>query len=449
MPGVPRIPIAFISPVIGDLGGPPVSEEWLGERRRAFMSAVRSLYPDVEFVEYVIRDLGDVSDFLRLEGGSVGFLVVSLNSITGLMDPIVMSGKPVLVIAESYAGAGEYMMSIAKARDEGYPVIGVATRDITNPKVLSKVRYLIALARLRGARVLFVVSPSLKSHAYWQFGMNTDLYSVLRLIQSITGITPIIMDANEFRARYYDSVSQDEAREWVERWVRGAEAVNDDSMEELLNAARLYVAMRRAAKELNADAIAVDCIVLYNTGLLKAWPCLGYMQLWYDGIMPVCEADPYAAIPILIGKYLFNVNGFTVNVGVDELTGEFIYHHCYAPTNPHGSPKPEVPYVITKAHLGTKHASIHVRLPVNEDVTVVGFNPEERVLSIHVSRAVGNEFRQEACATKLVASGNARAVVGNWRWRGGWHRVVLYGDHREELAEFAQLLGLGVIYEDV
>ncbi|MGC9153156.1 MAG: fucose isomerase [Vulcanisaeta sp.] len=444
-----RIPIAFIDPAIGDLGGPPESIKWIEEKKMNLLNALKTLYPEVEFVGHDIRDLSDIQAFLSSEGDAVGYVVVSLNSIMGFIDPIIRSGKPTIIIAESYAGAGEYVLGISKAVDEGYPVIGIATRNITSQEALAKVRYLIALARLRQSKILFVVSPSLRSHLYWQFGPNTDMYSVLRLIQSITGVAPVIMDANEFRSRFFDNVDVKEAEEWAERWIRNAEAVHDDSKDEIINSARLYLAMRRAVKELNVDAIAIDCIVLYNTGLLRAWPCIGYMQLWYDGIIPICEADPYAAIPILIAKYLFNRNGFIVNVGVDEERGEFIYHHCYAPTNPHGSDKPEVPYIITKAHLGTKHASIHVRLPTNEPITVVGFNPEERLLSIHVSKAVNNEYAPQACATKLIGSGNASTVVRNWRWRGGWHRVIIYGDFRRELHEFAILLNLDAIDEDL
>lgn len=209
------------------------------------------------------------------------------------------------------------MLALSRARAEGYPVIGVSTRDPADEAVLRRVRCLIALARLRNSKVLFVVAPSTRSHATWQFPLGTDLYSLFRTIQAITSITPIIMDSEEFRRMFFDNVDPDEARKVLDEWVRNAEAVYDGE-EDLLNAAKPYIAMRNAVRELGADAIAVDYITLYNTGLLRAWLCLGYMRLWYDGIMPVCEADPYSAILILIGKYLFNRNGFVVNVGIDE-----------------------------------------------------------------------------------------------------------------------------------
>lgn len=447
MPSI-SIPVVFIDPLIGDLGSPPNSVEWIERVKAEVMDGLRRLYPNVDFRVYDIRDVVDIASLLKAEGSAVGYLVIALNSIVGYLDPIVRSGKPVIVIAEAYAGAGEYVLAVSRARAEGYPVLGISTRNLADESVLGKVRYLIALARLRNSKVLFVVAPSTKSHATWQFPLGTDLYSLFRTIQALTGVTPIIMDAEEFRRRFFDNVNLNEAREVLNNWVRGAEAVNDDNEEELLNAAKLYIAMKNAARELSVDAIALDCITLYNTGLLKAWPCLGYMQLWYDGIMPVCEADPYSAIPILISKYLLNRNGFVVNVGMDETRNEYIYHHCYAPTNPHGSEKPEAPYIITKAHLGAKHASIHVKLPTNEPITAMGFDPNNKVLTIQTSKAINNEYSPQACSTKLIAKGSPSNAVRNWVWRSGWHRVIVYGEFVHELTEFAILLGLSTIIED-
>ncbi|GGP20864.1 hypothetical protein GCM10007981_10660 [Thermocladium modestius] len=440
-----EIPVAFIDPPTGDLGGPPGSINRLEQEAGEAMKRLAELYPGVRFREHHVRSMADVEEFLEEEAGAVGYLVFSLNSIVGLLDPIAMSGKPTVVIAEAYGGAGEALLGVNRPRGSGR-AIAVYTRNPVSDWALGRVKHLIALARLRESRVLYIVSPTSKSHITWQFPLSTDLYSVFRSVEAITGASPIVMDAEEFRSKYMDPVGEEEAGAVMKAWIEGAMAVEERDLSEVLNSARLYLAMRRAAEELGAAAVAVDCISLYNSGLLRAWPCLGYMQLWYDGVAPVCEADPYSAIPILIGKYLLGRNGFVVNVGMDEEAGEFIYHHCYAPTNPHGG-RPEAGYVITTAHLGSKHASIHVKLPVGEPVTAVGFNPEERELYIHVSNAFINEHRPEACATKLVARGDVRAAAGNWRSRGGWHRVILYGDHSAELEEFAALLGLRVVRE--
>ncbi len=440
-----RIPVAFIDPLTGDLGGPPASIDYLNDVEGKVVDELRKEFPGVDFSIHHIRDMGDAEEFLRSEEGAVGYLVVVLNSIVGLLDPIVMSGKPVLVIGEAYSGAGEALLG---SLHPGRRVITVFTRNPAGREAINKVRHLLALDKLRNSKVLFIVSPSTKSHVAWQFPLSTDLYSIFRSINAVTGVTPIIIDAEEFRSKYFDRVNEDDARAVADKWLRGAESIKEPDMNEVINSAKLYLAMRTAAQGTGANAVAVDCIVLYNTGLLRAWPCLGYMQLWYDGIIPICEADAYSMVPILIGKYLLGKNGFVVNVGMDAGAGEFIYHHCYAPTNPHGGDKPESSYIITTAHLGSKHASIHVKLPTNEDVTVVGFNPEEKRLYIHVSKASMNEYRAEACSTKLVARGNVEGAARNWDRRSGWHRVVLYGNNRKELEEFATLLGLTVINDD-
>lgn len=52
------------------------------------------------------------------------------------------------------------------------------------------------------------------------------------------------------------------------------------------------------------------------------------------------------------------------------------------------------------------------------------------------------------CATALKIKANAKAIAGKFRWRAGWHRVLFYGDHREEFGELATLLGLKTVIED-
>ncbi|MGC9015049.1 MAG: fucose isomerase, partial [Thermoproteota archaeon] len=212
--------------------------------------------------------------------------------------------------------------------------------------------------------------------------------------------------------------------------------------------AKLYVAMKKVAFDYRVDAIALDCIVLHNTNLLDAWPCLGYMELWNDNIIPICEADAYSGAVLLIMKYLANRPGFISDPSLDDLTNEVIYYHCYAPLIPYGSKGCRCPYVITPAHLGAKNASVHVELPVNETITAIGFSPEERTLVVHTAQAVRNEFSPYACAVKLIGRTETRTLAKTWKYRAGWHRVVFYGDWRKELKELSALLNLKFVEED-
>lgn len=450
--GKVHIPVAFIIAPYGAIGEAPQSLEWFKKIESDVKAKLEKLHPFIEFSYYELSTIDDVNIFLSKEGNAVGFFVFVLQSLPGLLRPIIHSGKPTIIIAETYGGSGEYLFEYSRAKEQGYPIIGISTDNVTDDRILNKVKLLETIARLKGSRVIFIVGPDVKQYIEGEYPLSADIFSTFRSITALTGIIPVIMDVIEFREKYYDKVNIEDAVKIAENWIKNAEAVQEPLREEIVKSAKLYIALKNLAHDLNAAAIAVDCIVLYGSRAkvryLDAWPCLAYMQLWYDNVIPVCEGDPYSAVVLLIGKYMLNKHGFLNDPGINEIKGEMVYYHCYAPTNPHGSTKPEVPYVITTAHLGAKHASIHVKLPINEPITVVGFDPEERILTIHRGRAIRTEFSQYACATKLIASANTTKIAEKFRWRLGWHRVVFYGEHAKEFEELATLLGLKVIYED-
>jgi len=448
MPCKNKIAVGFIVPPEGAIGGSPYSEKWFSEKKQKVLDKLHTMFPDIKFVTYDIRNVNDVSDFLDRESDSIGYLIFILNCIAGLIRPILYSGKPVIMIGETYGGSGEFLLEYSSAKEEGRPVLGVVTRNIDDERVLGKVRLFKVIYKLRNSKILFIVSPAERLLMNLEYPLSVDLYSSIKALQTVSGITPILLDVREFVKKYYQHVDEGEAKKVAEKWVKNAMRNYEEDNEEIVKSAKLYLAMRNAIKDYEANAIAVDCIVLYNSGFLDAWPCLGYMELWYDGIVPICEADAYSAFSLLAMRYLADRPGFISDPSPDNLKDEVVYYHCYSPTCPYGVAGKTCPYTITPAHLGSKHASVFVELPINEEITVVGFIPEERVLTLHTAKAVSNEFSSYACATKLVGRTNTCALINNWRKRAGWHRVVFYGNWREELKDLATLLGLKVIEED-
>lgn len=442
------IPLAFIKPVEGAIGGPPESDRWFKSIEEKVLMKLRELYPHIKFNVYEIRDPNDVNKFLKIESKAPGYVAIVLNSISGLAKPVIQSGKPVLLIVETYGGSGDYLLEYAQALDKGFPVVGIATRDVSSYEVLSKIKYIETIHRLRNSKVLFILSPSEKRLASLEYPLSINLYSMFRSAQSIIGLTPIVVDVRVFKEKYYDKVDPDKAMEVARKWVSSAEKVVDTTNDDILKSAKLYIALRNIARDCGAEAVAIDCIVLYQEGLLDAWPCLGFMELWNDGIIPVCEADLYSTILLLMSKYLTGAHGFITDPAVDELRNEIIYYHCYAPTKLHEQDKTTYPYIITSAHLGLKKASLHVKLPKNTKITVLGLDLDEKVLTIHVSKVVDIEYSRHACSNKIVGKTNTRSIVRKWFWKTGWHRVVIYGDYRREFRELATLLGLKVIEED-
>ncbi|MCD6470479.1 fucose isomerase [Candidatus Bathyarchaeota archaeon] len=446
-----EIGVFFIAPPSGALGEPPESVKLFKERRERIIQALTKLFPEVEFHHFNITSLEEVSDALSKTRDSVGYIVFLLNSLYGLVRAIIGSEKPTILIAETYGAAGDLLLEYSRAKAERKRVTAVITRDIENEKLLQRyVRYLYTIYRLQKSRVLFIVSPGVKTLLNGEFPLSIDLYSYLKQIQSIFGITSLVMNSEEFVDKYYDKVSNAEARAVAEEWIKRAERVLEDDRQEIIKSAKLYIAMKKAVKDHGVDAIAIDCIILYRNGFLDAWPCLGFMELIRkDGIVPVCEADAYSAALLLLMKHLSNRPGFINDPSPDVLNDEIVYYHCFAPVTPYEyCGEKEVPYVITSAHLGGKKASIYVEAPTGEEVTLVGLSPEERILTIHTAKVLRNEYSQHSCSTKIICKANTKAIIDNYAWRAGWHRVLFYGNWREELKDIASLLGLTVIEED-
>ena len=65
---------------------------------------------------------------------------------------------------------------------------------------------------------------------------------------------------------------------------------------------------------------------------------------------------------------------------------------------------------------------------------------------IHQAQATGNLDIDRGCRTQLV--GEVRGdIVKLFNYWDAWHRVTLYGDVKEPLAELGRALGLKIVEE--
>jgi len=451
-----KIAVVFDAPEGGALGGGPEAVNLFEGRKDRIANKLASLLPDdVSLTFHYIATPSEAFEVIEKTRDAVGYLIFLFNSMHALSRPIIWSGKPTVLIGETYGGSGDFLMEYSRSIQEGKPVIGLVTRDIEDQDLLCKyVRYLDVMHKLRNSNVLVITSPSTKQSIESEYPLSVNLYSVFKSVQSTFGITPILLDVKEFVKKYYPKVQEAEVKAISKKWVREAQGVIEGQTEEIVKQAKLYLALRGAIKDYDADAVAIDCIVLHRSELLEAWPCLAFMELAKNAeAVPVCEADIYSTPLLLIMKYFADRPGFINDPSPDVFTDEVVYYHCYAPVNPYGYDSGKrMPYTITPAHLGAKQGSVYVELPTDETVTVVGLDPEGRTLTLHAAKAVRNEGpvgdSTRACSVKLVCEANVEAIIENWYWRAGWHRVLFYGDWREDLKNLAKLLGLKVIEED-
>ncbi|WP_373262802.1 AraC family ligand binding domain-containing protein [Hungatella hathewayi] len=111
-------------------------------------------------------------------------------------------------------------------------------------------------------------------------------------------------DLNQF----FETVDAAEAADIVQKWKTEAADVLEPSDADILESAKLYLALRQMRDELNADALTVDCLTLsYGdkyTNNTHMYPCLSHAEMSRRGEVAVCEADINATLASLVTLYL-------------------------------------------------------------------------------------------------------------------------------------------------
>jgi uncharacterized membrane protein len=70
--------------------------------------------------------------------------------LTGVLRPVLSSGKPVVILAETYTGAGELMMEAKRIIEKRLKAVYRSTRNVTNLGLIMRyVRLLKALQDVR------------------------------------------------------------------------------------------------------------------------------------------------------------------------------------------------------------------------------------------------------------------------------------------------------------
>nr|MBC7244462.1 hypothetical protein [Chloroflexota bacterium] len=267
-------------------------------------------------------------------------------------------------------------------------------------------------------------------------------------MKEIFGLELVRRDPQEI-STCYEKVSEQRAEEIAERWIREAKKV-ESTHQAIINAARLYLAIKGLAEEIDAISVTPDCGTLLIAGYLPAFPCLAFSQLLNDGFTATCESDLDSNISALLGRSLFGRPGFVSNHCLDLAHNQVIYLHCLASNKLYGPEGISVGYDIV--HHGESHfigAVPRVTFPAGEDLTTIKVSMLEKKLALRHGKIIGQIVDEKGCATKVLVESDARKILENYDWMTfGWHRVSFVGDWRREFVAAARLAGLEVVEED-
>lgn len=430
------------------VAGWPYAQIDCTERARWLLQSVKDAFPNIGFRDFVVNTSEEVGEISKVFSqpdfdGVLVWPLVSYHHVYSA-EPFVTSGLPTILVNDLYGGDMLFLEAWDAAKREQATVVPISSSHMDD--LIHVLRLIGVISSLKGRKIL-VVEESHRADDQSHF-WRRSYEGYLSAVKKNLGIDVVVVRPQEL-LQYYQDADPVRAKKIATQWVTNALAADEPDRSEIDKAARLYLAMSHLLDKERADGITIDCLNLFYTGKLPAYPCLGFFQLNNDGGLGVCEADLEAAITQLVGQALTERPGFISDPVIDTASSQIIYAHCVSHNRPLGKRGPQVPYKIRTHAEDRKGASVQVFLPAGYPLTTVKLNILARKMVIHSAESIGNVEEDRACRTKLAARTHADRILKNWDFQTfGWHRVTFYGDFRRDFINLATLLGIEVIEED-
>lgn len=411
------------------------------KRSQQVIAKLKNHLPAMDFSSVIYRSRDEAKRAYEREQATHlsrydGYLVVMTALWNGIADFYAKNAHPLIIADELYSGSGGFLQVHSLIKKKALPVVGVASSDFQD--VIDAVRLIDVMKQMRDARILVVADGE---------SWGADKQTVERS-EALFGTQVTRINADTLQS-HYEAVNEEEAKNWKEHWIQEALKVVEPAEEEILRSARMFLALQSAMKDAHADAVTVDCLGLFYSNRLPAYPCLGFFQLNNDGATGVCEADIDSTLTQLLVRYLTGRPGYVSDPVIDTASDQIIYAHCVATNRVFGPAGLANPYILRSHAEDRRGASVQSLMPLGHPVTTAKVSVKNKAFAIHTGKTVANVEDDKGCRTKLAAETETQRILDNYHSEiFGWHRVTCYGEYRKSLINLATLYGLKIFEED-
>jgi len=262
-----------------------------------------------------------------------------------------------------------------------------------------------------------------------------------RVVEEKLGVVIAQRSIAELRSRW-EAAEESEAKVQAQTWLDGAENVADSARRDIVQSAKMYLAMKSMIGEVGANALTIDC---------RAWdllsceefhsfysPCMGLTTLRWEGIPASCEADICAMLSMCMLYYVSDLPPFLGNISkVDRDRGSVgIGGHAACTVNMDGKGDKLEGYRLTD-YGGRGGVASYCSTEGGEDVTIARLDKNLNYISV----AAGKTVPTQQCFE--VAVGNVEDFIH--RCLTGDHYIVVYGDHLKEMSMLAKMFGINTL----
>jgi hypothetical protein len=226
-----------------------------------------------------------------------------------------------------------------------------------------------------------------------------------------------------------------------EYWISQARAIVEPKRPEIIESARLFLAIKELMIQEKAQAVASSHCMGDPRG------CLTFSKLNDLGWVGACEGDMDSTLTMLMFAYAFRVPGFISDPVIDKSKNAMVHFHCTCATKMDGPTGPRLPFTIRTQTDSKGGVALQVEHRVSQPVTCAKF--------VNLGTILETSTSPLACRTQFAQSvPDARRLFLDWgenKIQGGvmalLHRVVFYGAYTEAIRDLGDLMGFKVIEE--
>jgi len=383
----------------------------------------REVGVDVEFADPIYDAEGAEWILKRIKSNPPdGLLLIPLSmGMWNLVDEITKAGLPTVI----FASIGTAFTGHVSARSRQEGVYFISSLDFQ--QVRTGLRMIDTKRKLAEERVLVL--------------RGDEKEPVDSVIENL-GIKVRTVGRGKVVETYERVGETDEVKEIAQWYADNALKIVEPTSEDLIKAARMYVACRKLLEEYEATAITMDCLGLIGSRLIDTTPCMAFSKLNDEGTPAACEADIDAILTMILVKHAFGKPSFMNDPVPETVRNILVAAHCTSPTRLDGyGMKPE-PFILRSHSESNIGVSMQVLWREGEEITLAKFQGPKRMI-IGSGTVIGNVDTPPAggCRTSVEVRMKGIEDVRDLK---GFHQLLFYGDHARELKDLCQLLKIGV-----
>jgi L-fucose isomerase-like protein len=372
-------------------------------------------------------------------GPAVPVLTINVRNfaLTRVVQPILERSHPMIVF--SLPASGHDWMYAPRWHRRGHRVTLMATGD--HDELEHAVRLLRVIPMLRQTRIL-LFPPA----------RGTQPAQSPPEVKKRLGADVVAVKETEFD-EMIAAAEDDAVRAEAAWWTKNAKRIIEPDEEDIRKAARVSVAIQRLMEKERAQGLAVGTCMGW---LEKGFPCLGFARLRDAGIPAACEGDMDSLLTMILFQYAFDRPGFQGNATFDTARNALWTAHCTAPLKMDGPGTEDAPFLL-RGHSEVRGSGCvpEVQYRIGETITRGKLINLDTIL---ISTGTIIEVPEKAvhgCRTQIVTKvRDAATMAANWSRdletedaMTLLHRVVIYGDHLQDVKHLARLTGMNVIEE--